>query len=179
MLHCRGILSVEYVNGDRLWLSVAWITSISAGVRWFRFLYQQEASGRVTLLGDHGYATSGRVVADYGIVMVPKYVGWRFWTLQDYARQVDRAASVNVQIRSTQDLRFRFDHVQMHDVTHMRRRGDLTLVETAVTELRILDLKHPIVRVSVVDRPESLVVRVRVMTVCEQVDIPVPHPGNL
>lgn len=71
------------------------------------------------------------------------------------------------------------DHVQMHDVTHVRRRGDLTLVETAVTKLRILDLKRPVVRVSVVDRPESLVVRVRVMTVCEQVDVPVPHPGNL
>lgn len=64
-MKCHESLTVEYVNGDGLWLSVAWITSISARVRRFRFLYQQEAGGRVTLLGDHGYATSGRVVADY------------------------------------------------------------------------------------------------------------------
>lgn len=67
----------------------------------------------------------------------------------------------------------------MHDVAHVRRRGDLALVISAVPKLRILKLKHPVVRVGVVDSLEPLVVRVRVTTDGEQVDVPVSDPGNL
>lgn len=71
------------------------------------------------------------------------------------------------------------DHIQVHDVTHVWRRRDLTLVITAVPKLRILDLQRPIVRLRVVDRPESLVVRVRVTADGEQMNVPMPDPGNL
>lgn len=71
------------------------------------------------------------------------------------------------------------DYVQVHDVAHVRRRGDLTLVKTAVPKLRILDLQHPVVRVYIVDRLEPLIVRVRVTTDGQQVDVPVPDPGDL
>lgn len=61
-------------------------------------------------------------------------------------------------------------------MTHVRRRGDLALVNTAVSVLRIFDLERPIVRVSVVNRSKSLVVRVRVTANREQMDVPVPDP---
>lgn len=71
------------------------------------------------------------------------------------------------------------DHIQIHDMTHVRRRGYLTLVITAVPKLRIFDFECPVVRLCIVDRPESLVVRVRVTTDGEQMNVPVPDPGNL
>lgn len=64
-------------------------------------------------------------------------------------------------------------------MTHVRRRGYLTFVITAVPKLRIFDFQCPVVRLRVVDRPESLVVRVRVTADGEQMDVPVPDPGNL
>lgn len=53
------------MNGDWFWLSVAWITSVSARIRWFRLLHEQETPGDVSFLRDHGYTASGRVVGDY------------------------------------------------------------------------------------------------------------------
>jgi len=64
-------------------------------------------------------------------------------------------------------------------MTHVGRRGDLALVNTAVPMLWILYLKRPVVRVSVVDRSKSLVVRVRVTANCEQMDVSVPYPRYL
>lgn len=52
-------------------------------------------------------------------------------------------------------------------MTHVRRRGDLALVNTAVSMLRILYLERPVVRMSVVDRSKSLVVRVCITANCE------------
>lgn len=53
------------MNGDWFWLSVAWITSVSARIRWFRLLHEQETPGDVSFLRDHGYTASGWVVGDY------------------------------------------------------------------------------------------------------------------
>ena len=64
-------------------------------------------------------------------------------------------------------------------MTHVRRRGYLTLVITAVPKLRIFDFQCPVVRLRVVDRPESLVVRVRVTADRQQMYVSMPHPGNL
>lgn len=61
----------------------------------------------------------------------------------------------------------------------MRRRGDLALVDTAVPMLRVFDLERPVVRVGVVDRSKSLVVRIRVTADREQVDVSVPDPRYL
>lgn len=64
-------------------------------------------------------------------------------------------------------------------MTHVGRRGDLALVNTAVPMLRILYLERPVVRMSVVDRSKSLVVRVCVTTNSEQMDVSVPYPRYL
>lgn len=64
-------------------------------------------------------------------------------------------------------------------MTYVRRRGDLALVATTIPKLRILDFKRPILALLDVDRLESLVVRVRVLADGEQMDVPVPDPGNL
>lgn len=64
-------------------------------------------------------------------------------------------------------------------MTHVRRRGDLALVNTAVSMLRILYLQRPVVRMSVVDRSKSLVVRVCITANCEQMDVSVPYPRYL
>jgi len=61
----------------------------------------------------------------------------------------------------------------------VRCRGNLALVNPAVSMLRILDLERPVVRVGVVDRSKSLVVRVRVTANREQMDVPVPDPRYL
>jgi len=61
----------------------------------------------------------------------------------------------------------------------VRCRGDLALVNTAVSMLRVLDLERPVVRMGIVDRSKSLVVRVRVTTNREQMDVPVPDPRYL
>jgi hypothetical protein len=61
----------------------------------------------------------------------------------------------------------------------VRCRGDLALVNTAVSMLRVLDLERPVVRMGIVDRSKSLVVCVRVTTNREQMDVPVPDPRYL
>lgn len=64
-------------------------------------------------------------------------------------------------------------------MTHVGRRGDLALVNTAVPMLRIFYLERPVVRMGSVDRAKSLVVRVRVTANCEQMDVSVPDPRYL
>lgn len=59
------LLTVEYVYGDRFWLSITGVTSVPSRVRRLRFLHQEETRRAVTFLRDHGDATSARVVADY------------------------------------------------------------------------------------------------------------------
>lgn len=69
--------------------------------------------------------------------------------------------------------------VEMYEVAHVRRGADLTLIDAGVAMLRILDLQRPLVRVRVMDGPEALVARVRVPAHGQQVDVAVPHPGDL
>lgn len=40
------------------------------------------------------------------IVVIPENVGGRLWALQDDAREIDSATSIDEQIRRTQNLRF-------------------------------------------------------------------------
>lgn len=40
------------------------------------------------------------------IVVIPENVGGRLWTLQDDAREIDGATSIDEQIRRTQNLGF-------------------------------------------------------------------------
>lgn len=60
-----GLLTVEYVYGDRFRLSITGVTSVPSGVRRLCFLHQEEARRGLALLRDYGDAASGRVVADY------------------------------------------------------------------------------------------------------------------
>lgn len=110
MLHCRGIL-VEYVYGDRFWLSITGVTSVPSRVRRLCLLHQKETRRAVTLLCDYGDAASVRVVADYRVVVIPKNVGGRLWTLQDDAREINGATSIDEQIRRTQNLSFWLDYI--------------------------------------------------------------------
>lgn len=64
-------------------------------------------------------------------------------------------------------------------MTHVRRRGDLALVDTTIPMLRVFDLERPIVRMGVVDRSKSLVVRIRVTADREQMNVSVPDPRYL
>lgn len=41
------------------------------------------------------------------IVVIPENVGGRLWTLQDDAREIDGATTIDEQVRRTQNLRFR------------------------------------------------------------------------
>lgn len=50
----------------------------------------------------------GGGVRTHRIVVVPVNVGGRLWTLQDDAREIDGATSIDVQVRRTQNLGYGF-----------------------------------------------------------------------
>lgn len=53
------------------------------------------------------FISSIEIKDTYGIVMIPDYVGWWFWT-DENTRQVDRATSINIYVWLTQDFGFWF-----------------------------------------------------------------------
>lgn len=67
----------------------------------------------------------------------------------------------------------------MNIVAHMRRGADLTLVDSSVAMLRILDLQSPVFGMRMMDGPEALVTGVRVATDGEEMHVPMSHPGHL
>lgn len=62
-------------------------------------------SGHIALLGDNRNAAAARVVADDLIVVVPENIRRRLRAVLDGAGQVDGAALVDVQIRTTDNGR--------------------------------------------------------------------------
>ena len=64
-------------------------------------------------------------------------------------------------------------------MAHVGSSGDLALVYTAVSVLRILYLKRPVVRMNVVNCTKSLIARVRVASNGQQVNVPVTNPRYL
>lgn len=70
-------------------------------------------------------------------------------------------------------------YVQMHEMAHVWRGRDLTLVDARVSVLRILDLQAPVFCVGMMYRPKSLIGGVCVATDGEQMNVPVPYPRHL
>lgn len=67
----------------------------------------------------------------------------------------------------------------MHEVAHVGRRGNLALVYSAVPVLGKLDQQYPVVLERAMYHPEALVVRVRVTSHRQQVDVSVSDPRYL
>lgn len=64
-------------------------------------------------------------------------------------------------------------------MTHVGRRGNLALIDARVSVLGVLDLQGPVFAVGLMDCSEALVACVCVATDSEQVNISMPHPGDL
>lgn len=43
-------------------------------------------------------------VCTYGVVVIPEYVGWRFWRVKDDARQINGRATFDVHVGGANDV---------------------------------------------------------------------------
>jgi hypothetical protein len=95
-------LTVENMDPDGRHIRVARFAFVLPGVRGLRRLYEEPGGRHVAaLLGYHGHATPGTIVAHHSIVVIPEDKSRRFPTKVDRTRQVYRAASPDVQLRTT------------------------------------------------------------------------------
>lgn len=81
--------------------------------------------------------------------------------------------------RSLSVLAIPTDHLQIDKVTLNGLRRDLTLVLSGVPFLNPFNLQRPVVGLLVMRRLKPLVGGVRVRTHSQNMDVPVPDPGDL
>lgn len=155
------------MNFDGRRIGVARFAAVLPGVRGLRRLDKEPGGGDVaTLFGYHRDAAPGTVVAQDVLVVVPKDVS-RWLRAEVYgARQVYRAPSANVQIRTAEYRRCRHDDVQAKLMRLDGDSGDLTFVESLVSLLRPLYAESPFGPLAILafvlseERLESLIARV-------------------
>lgn len=97
------------MNPDGRRIGVAGLAAVLPRVRGLRRLNEKPGGGNVaTLLGYHGDATPGTVVAQDVLIVVPEDVGWWLRTEAYGTRQVYRAACTDVQLGTAQYRRRRY-----------------------------------------------------------------------
>lgn len=172
------------MNPDGRRIGVAGLAAVLPGVRGLRRLNEKPGGGDVaTLLGYHGDAAPGTVVAQDVLIVVPEDVGWWLRAEAYGARQVYRAASTDVQLGAAQYRRRRYNDVQAKLIRLDRYGGNLTFVDSLVALLRPFYAESPlgpfvaVARILSVQRLKSLIARVRVRSRRQDVDVPVPDPG--
>lgn len=97
------------MNPDGRRIGVARLAAVLPGIRGLRRLNEKPGGGDVTtLLGYHGDAASGTVVAQDVLIVVPEDVGWWLRAEAYGTRQVYRAARTDVQLGAAQYRRRRY-----------------------------------------------------------------------
>lgn len=97
------------MNPDGRRIGVARFAAVLPGVRGLRRLNEKPGGGDVaTLLGYHGDAAPGTIVAQDVLIVVPEDVGWWLRAEAYGTRQVYRAACTDVQLRAAQYRRRRY-----------------------------------------------------------------------
>lgn len=97
------------MNPDGRRIGVAGLAAVLPRVRGLRRLNEKPGGGNVaTLLGYHGDAAPGTVVAQDVLIVVPEDVGWWLRTEAYGTRQVYRAARTDVQLGAAQYRRRRY-----------------------------------------------------------------------
>lgn len=69
--------------------------------------------------------------------------------------------------------------LEMNILADVRCGRYLAFVDARIPDLWVLDLQRPILAGRLIDGPEPLVSGVRIPTNGQQVDVPVPDPGDL
>lgn len=97
------------MNPDGRRIGVAGFAAVLPGVRGLRRLNEKPGGGDfATLLGYHGDAAPGTVVAQDVLIVVPEDVGWWLRAEAYGTRQVYRAACTDVQLGAAQYRRRRY-----------------------------------------------------------------------
>lgn len=93
---------------DRLWVGVGRTAGVLARIGLRGPLHEQVTDSDIALLRDDGDASPGRIVVDLLVIMRPMYTRRRLRAVLHHARQIYRAAAIDVHLWTAQDCCYRF-----------------------------------------------------------------------